>query len=568
MTGEDRQRITSDDYIDLIVDYMNNPNRLLGYQDATVQIMSDAFAVIYVPAAQLQAPNLGLSYSVIPNLYGLTDEAGLEASGVSELRNIPRFNLRGEGVLIAVIDTGIDYTNPVFLRPDGTTKVAAIWDQTIETGISPFNTEFGTEYTQEQINEALASGNPTAIVPSVDTNGHGTRMAAIAAGNENENERFAGVAPDSELLIVKVREAKQVFRSFFEIPPNVVCFQENSLMWGVHYCTLKATELGRPIVMCFGCGTSQDAHDGRSPLNTQISLVGKFPNTVIVTSVGNEGSRGRHYAGVIDPSIGNDVVELNVGEDETGFSMELWGDAPGIYSIDILSPSGEYISRIPAGLRVNRVITFIFEPTVISINYQTVETQTGDQLIEFRFRNVSPGIWRFTVYGQGDLASRFNIWLPMGDFITTSTYFVQPNIYTTLLSPGTASSPIAVTAYNTVNGNLYINAGRGYTRANVIKPELAAPGVNYIAPTLNQTFETYSGTSIASAHTAGVSALVLEWGTVRGNHPGMDSVQVKNFFIRGARRRENLTYPNRDWGYGILDIYNVFNIMRGDSSVT
>jgi hypothetical protein len=152
----------------------------------------------------------------------------------------------------------------------------------------------------------------------------------------------------------------------------------------------------------------------------------------------------------------------------------------------------------------------------------------------------------------------------MDDFITTETYFVQPNIYTTVLAPGTSPVPITVTAYNPVNGNLYVNSGRGYTRANVIKPEFAAPGVNYIAPTLNRTFAAFSGTSIAAAHTAGVSALALEWGTVRGNHPGMDSVEVKNFFIRGARRRENLNYPNRDWGYGILDIFNVFNLMRGD----
>lgn len=568
MTGEDRQRITSEDYIDLIVEYMNNPKRLEGYQDATIHIMNDAFAIVHVPASQLTAPNSGIRFSVLPNMYGLTDEAALEASGVTELRNMPNFDLRGAGVLIAVIDTGIDYTNPVFLRPDGTSKIAAIWDQTIETGNSPYNTEFGTEYTNEQINQALASDNPTSIVPSMDTNGHGTMMAGIAAGNENEAANFAGVAPDCELLIVKLRQAKKALMSYFVIPTDIPCFQENTLMWGVQYCTKKARELGKPLVICFGCGSSQDAHDGRSPLSFYLSVIGRFPNTVVVTPVGNEGNRGRHYYGVIDPKIGNNTVELNVGENDKGFSMELWGDAPGIYSIDILSPSGEYIPRIPASLRVNRVISFIFETTIINLNYYTVESQTGDQLIQFRFQNVASGIWRFTVYGQGDLASGFHIWLPMDDFITTQTYFVQPNIYTTLLAPGTSAAPITVTAYNPTNGNLYVNSGRGYTRANVIKPEFAAPGVNYIAPTLQRTFTPFTGTSIAAAHTAGVSALALEWGTVRGNHPGMDSVEVKNFFIRGAKRRENLNYPNRDWGYGILDIFNVFNLMRGEATTS
>ncbi len=568
MIGEVQQRIGSEEYIDLILDYRTNPQQLQAYPDAVIHVMNDAYAILYIPEAQLNTRSVTFRYAMIPNMFGITDEASLSASGVQELRNIPTFNLRGEGTLIAIIDTGIDYTNPVFLYPDGTTKIAAIWDQSIDTlGASPYNTEFGTEYSREQINQALASGNPIEIVPSMDTVGHGTMMAAIAAGNENEAENFAGVAPDAELIIVKVREAKQNLRNFFGIPEDVVCFQENNLMWAVQYVSRKAREIGRPLTICLGCGTSQSSHDGRAPLSAFINIIASFPNIVVVTSAGNEGNRGRHYYGVIDPEIGNNTVELNVGEDEVAFTMELWGDTPGIYSIDLLSPTGEYIPRIPASLRVNRVVSFIFESTVINIDYQTVESQTGDQLILLRFHNVSPGIWRFTVYGQGDLATGFHIWLPMDDFITEDTYFVQPNIYTTVLAPGTAPTPLMITAYNPVNGNLYVNSGRGYTRTNTVKPELAAPGVNYIAPTLDQGFTTYTGTSTAAAHAAGIAALILEWGTVRGNLPGMDTVGVKNFLIRGARRRQNLVYPNRDWGYGILDIYNAFDILRSDINI-
>jgi subtilisin family serine protease len=310
-------------------------------------------------------------------------------------------------------------------------------------------------------------------------------------------------------------------------------------------------------------GTSQTSHDGGTPLGNLISVLGDFPRVVTVTSVGNEGNLGRHYYGLIDPVIGYNTVELNVGEKDEGLSMYFWGDAPGIFTLDILSPSGEYIPRLAAGLRVFREISFIFEQTIIYIHILTVESETGDQFILLRFNNVSPGIWRFNVYGQGDLLSGFHIWLPMGDMITRETYFVQPDIYTTVLSPSTAVVPISVTAYNPVNGTLYINASRGYTRTNTIKPEFGAPGVNYVAPALNGQFIPYNGTGVAASHTAGIAALILEWGVVRGNQPTLDTQEIKKYLIRGARRSNILTYPNRDWGYGMLDVFNVFDILRG-----
>lgn len=567
MLGEDRDIIVGEDYVDLIIEYRTYPQLINLFENANLHIMNDLYAILNVPINQFNENISAVRYTEIPLLYGLTDEAGLEASRVLDLRKTAAFNLRGQGVIIAIIDTGIDYTNPIFIRPDGSTKIISIWDQSINTGPSPQQANFGTVFTSEQINQALASDNPLSVVPSMDDNGHGTMLAGIAAGNDVEDEGFFGVAPDADLIIVKLRQAKQVARDFFLIPDNVVCFQENHIMWAVQYCNDVARQLNRPLVICLGMGTSQGSHSGRSPLSVILNIIADLPNRAVVVPAGNEGNLGRHYYGVIDPSIGSNTVELNVDENDTGFSMELWGDPPGIYSIDVLSPSGEYIPRIPPSLRVNRVISFIFEKTMLYVNYDTIESETGDQLILIRFENASPGIWRFNVYGHGDLATGFHMWLPMGNFITRNTYFIQPNIFTTILSPGTTTYAITVTSYNPANNNLYVNSSRGYTRDNVVKPELAAPGVNYLAPTLNKTFEPFSGTSISAAHTAGVAALMLEWGTVRNNNPGMDSNVLKNFLIRGARRRPNLVYPNRDWGYGILDIFSVFENMREDYGI-
>jgi len=567
MLGQDREAIIGEDYFDLIIEYRIYPQLISLFENAYLNVMNELYAILHVPVNQFNENLSAIRYAEIPLLYGLTDETSLEASRVIDLRNTPAFNLRGEGVIIAVIDTGIDYTNPIFRRPDGSTKIISIWDQTIDTGPSPADANFGTVYTREQINEALASEDPLSIVPSVDENGHGTMLAGIAAGNDDEDEGFFGVAPDAELLIVKLRQAKRSVRNFFLVRENVVCFQENHIMWAVQHCNDVARQLNRPLVICLGIGSSQGAHSGREPLSILLNIIADMPNRAVVVSAGNEGNLGRHYYGVIDPAIGSNSVELNVDESDTGFSMELWGDTPGIYSIDVLSPSGEYIPRIPPGLRVSRVISFIFEKTIMYINYITIESETGDQLILIRFENASPGIWRLNVYGHGDLATGFNMWLPMGDFISRNTYFIQPNIYTTILSPGAATYAITVTSYNPVNNNLYVNSSRGYTRDNIVKPDIAAPGVNYIAPSLNQTFGQFTGTSVSAAHTAGIAALMLEWGTVRGNNPGMDSNVIKNFLIRGARRRPNLVYPNRDWGYGILDIFSVFENMREDFGI-
>lgn len=563
MTQEEREQIVSNDYADIIVNYLNNPQILNRIPNAVIHIMNEVYAVVHFPVSQLTAQRLGtFGFYTVPSLNGLASEVAIEASEVSRLRNIPGFDLRGEGVLVGIVDTGIDYTLPVFKKEDNTTRIVALWDQTIQTGSAPFNTDFGTEYTMDVINQALQSPNPFEVVPSTDENGHGTALAGVAAGNEVERENFTGVATRAELVVVKLKQAKSYLREFFVIPPEAVCYQENSIMWGVQYCVQVARKLNRPIVICLGIGTSQDAHDGRSPLSTLLSLLGDYPKTAIVTALGNEGNKGRHYRGTINPAIGKIAVELNVGEGEGGFAMELWGDAPGIFSVDFLSPSGEYIPRIPPGIRVSREIAFIFDQTIINVDYRAVETVTGDQLILMRFRNVSPGIWRINVYGQGDLPSIFHIWLPMGDFISNETYFIQPDIYTTLIAPGTAEVPMTVTSYNAVNGILYVNASRGYTRANVIKPEFAAPGVNYIAPTLGGGYANFSGTGVAAAHAAGVTALMLEWGVVLGNQPNMNTIEIKKFFIRGAKRNVNLLYPNRDWGYGILDIYGTFNVLR------
>lgn len=563
MTGEERARITSNEYVDLIIEWNNDMRIFDRFPDSSPHIMNDRYAVVYIPAAQLNQRAISqFGYRVLPFAFGLESSRSLEASGVNRLRRLPAFNLRGQGVLIGIIDTGIDYTNPVFFKQDGRTKIAALWDQTIESDRFPEGYGYGSEYFAEDINRALADENPLSIIPSTDEIGHGTMLAGIAAGSVISGSDFSGVAPDAELVVVKLKQIKDNLRNFFFIPEGVPCYQENDIMWAFQYIIDAAADLRRPVAICIGLGSSQGSHDGLGTLSSLVTVGADFTNVVTTVSAGNEGNSRRHYYSEIDRAVGSTVMEINVADDENGFILEIWGQAPNTYSVDILSPNGEYIPRIPEGLRVSRDIGFVFERTRINLYYNMVDSTAGDQLILLRFDAPTPGIWSIRIYTRGDLKGVVHSWLPSDSFISANTYFIQANPYTTITAPGDSEVPITVTAYNPDNNNLYQRASRGYTRIGVIKPEIAAPGVNIRAPDLNHGFTTMTGTGAAAAHTAGISALILEWGIVRNNYPGLDSVSVKNFLIRGAQTNPNLIYPNRDWGYGMLDVYNVFNIFR------
>ncbi|SFR72515.1 S8 family peptidase [Anaeromicropila populeti] len=556
--------IISEDYADFIVELENIPERLRENYDFCSNNVNDNYSIAYTPIATLPENLIHLyTYSIYPRCFGLLDTGALEDSGVARIQQIPALNLTGQDVLIGIIDTGIDYTHEAFINPDGTTRIASIWDQTIQSESAfPENLFYGTEYTKEQINLALASEDPFSIVPSTDDNGHGTFLAGIAAGNPSKANDFSGIATSAELVIVKLKPAKKYLRDFFYIPEDAVCYQENDIMFGIKYLVQTARNLSRPISICIGIGSSQGSHDSRNPLSIYLSAVSDQVGIGISIAAGNEGNSGHHYSGTINEDPGYDTVELNIGANTNGFSMELWGNSPNSFFIDILSPDGEYIPRIPARLKETRRLSFIFAPTIIFVDYEVIESQTGDVLILIRFQNPTEGIWRFRVYSTTNYNPYFHIWLPITNFLSTSTFFTKPDPNTTLTSPANTIYPVVATAYDYTNQSLYINASRGYTRTNVISPSFAAPGVNLIGPDLNNTYTRRTGTSIAAAFSAGTVAMFLEWGIVRKNQPQMDTLQIKNFLIRGARRDDSMTYPNQQWGYGTLDVYNSFNRLR------
>lgn len=549
----------SEDYVDLLIplDGIPKANGICG------QSIGGMYEVQHWLLGEGQLlPSGNIGYYVIPKLYGLLDTGSMEASGIPEIQNQPILALKGNGVLVGFIDTGIDYQNQVFRNLDGSSRIAAIWDQTIQSGNPPEGFLYGTEYTKQQIDEALESENPLVVVPSIDENGHGTFLAGIAAGSESEDGSFFGAAPKSMIAMVKLKPAKRYLRDFFFIKEGAEAYQENDLMAGMDYLRKLAEKLDMPLVIGIGLGTNQGSHFGLAPIEQLIRQISSVVGNIIVTAAGNETGRGHHYHGIYPSEQEYEEVEIRVGEEERGFSLEFWARAPEYYSIAIRSPSGEYTPRIVTRFTSSQVLDFVFEETKIYVDYRTVVQGEGDFLILIRFQNPTPGIWTIRVYNSLYINGNYNMWLPMYGFISPDTVFLRPSPDTTLTIPATTGNVIVASAYNHVNGGIYINSSRGYPLSNIIKPDLAAPGVNVYGPLVGNRFGRMTGTSVAAAHMAGAAALLLEWALVRDNREILTTGDAIAFFIRGASRKPGVVYPNREWGYGTLDVYQVFERIR------
>lgn len=544
--------------------YLYSPDVLSQLDNVCYDFVNQQFVIIHLPLADVEPISITKDgYDSIPSLYTLLDSTNMESAGILRTFDQPQLGFRGRDTLIGIVDTGIDYQNPVFINRDGTTRIVGIWDQSIEgTGINTGDPlrdiRYGTIFTEEQINEALKSDDPLSIVPSVDENGHGTFLATIAGGNEMPASNFTGAAPECRFVIVKLKQAKRYLRDFYMVPEDAVVFQENDVMMGIKYLLLIARRYYQPIVTLLGIGTNMGSHSGTSPLARYLNDFSNNFGQISVVAAGNETGLGHHYVGNISTEDEFEDVELRVGAGETGFTMELWARESELYSVAFISPTGEIIPRVPNTSPDEHRIAFLLEDTVIYLSYSGAESATGSQLIMMRFQNPTPGIWKIRVHNALFIQGEYHIWLPASGLISENTFFLRPNPDTTITDPGNAALVITTAAYNHRNNSLYIHSSRGYTRLGMIKPDLAAPGVDIVIPG-NQSD---TGTSIAAAHMAGAAANLLSWGITGQNDMMLNTSSAKAILIRGARRNPNVTYPNREWGYGMLDLYNAFLRMR------
>lgn len=569
--------VASEDFADFIAPYFTTPEEYIRSQGTDcIDFVNSTLAVVYVPLSTVTPSTYtSYTYSAVPKLYSLLDVTSMDAAGITPAGELPVLNNQGAGVIVGFVDTGINYTDSLFRNVDGSTRIIGIWDQTNNSDnsnnienetakpFSAFSALYGTQYTAEEINLALNSDNPASIVPTRDENGHGTFLASIAAGNRDERAGFSGAAPQASIAMVKLKPAKQYLRDFYLIQDGAEAYQENDIMMGVSYLYFLARKYSMPLVVCIPLGTNMGSHMGMSRLGQYLNQVSLSNGSAVITAAGNETGARHHFRAVMDADTDEVTAELRVGEREAGFSMELWAENMGAYTVGFISPTGEVAREISVPLRGENTVSFLLEQTQITVYTQIADVSSGSQFIFMRFENPMSGIWRILIRNTLDIRETFHIWLPVRGFISDETYFLRPDPDTTITDPGNARYPITVTAYDHTKNSIYIHASRGYSLSGRIKPDLAAPGVNILGASVSgRRLTRMSGTSVSAAHLAGAAAILLNWGVLNANYPYLNTPVLKSIFVRGAQRNPALTYPNREFGYGTLNLYEAFLHLR------
>ena len=445
-------------------------------------------------------------------------------------------NLSGKGVLVAVIDSGIDYYHDDFRNADGTTRILKLWDQTLNR-----------VFTKEEIDAALATGSRTEankLVPSVDISGHGTAVASIAAGNGRENRgQYRGVAYESPLLVVKLG-----------VPQAGGFPRTTELMRAVNFAVKEAVDLQMPIAINLSFGNTYGSHDGTSLLETFLDDISNYGKSVIVVGTGNEGVGGGHISGTLTMASPQEI-ELSVGGFQQSFSVQLWKSYADLFDISIITPSGEVIGPISSRLGPQ---TITYGNTRILLYYGKPGPYSVAQEIYLDFLPVEDyidsGIWKFRLTPREIVEGNYDLWLPSSGVLNQSTRFLRATPETTLTIPSTASKVISVGAYDDTYQSYADFSGRGYTRrTNQVKPDLAAPGVGIIAARAGGGYDPVTGTSFATPFVTGSAALLMEWGIVDGRDPFLFGEKIKAYLIRGTRKLPGITrYPNPELGYGVL----------------
>ena len=497
--------------------------------------------------------------NVFPTVVGLMDVAAMDEAGIIQMHNQPYLNLTGRGVLLGFVDTGIDYTQSAFLDENGNTRIRYIWDQTIR-GNPPEGFLFGSEFTGEEINHALSTDNPLNVVPHNDTVGHGTFLASVACGRRSGE--YIGAAPDSEIVVVKLKRAQPFDYSRYLVPVTQEnAFSAADVMLGVQYILDKAAKLRQPVAICISIGSNMHGHDGYSNLELYLAKVSSSIGTVICAAAGNEQQAGHHTNGIIQSVRDTKDIAFRASNKYEDINVSIWNNVSDRLSVSMRSPSGEQILRMPARAGVNYTHKLILERASVTVEYRFPVGNTGSQLTRIKILSATPGIWIITVYGDYILDGTYHAWLPITGFIEPETVFLNPSPEYTVVVPAYSSGVITCGAYNSINNSMSTTSSWGPSRIQAMQPDLVAPGVD-VGGLFPSGYGRMSGTSVAAAITAGASALLLQWGIVEYNDPSLNTYSVRARLIAGCERNINMVYPNNRWGYGRLNLYNTFRNLR------
>lgn len=509
------------------------------------------YAIISIPETAIDALSQipEIEYIEKPKNLVLSLYEAKAASCITPVQN-PPFSLSGKGVLVGIVDSGIDIFHPDFRNEDGSTRILELWDQTIPNeDADTFFYNRGKIFSRDEIDRALSENDRS--FPSRDPSGHGTHVAGIAAGNGRASRgEQKGVAPKSELLIVKLGN------SFPDAFPRTT-----ELMLGMDYCVRKAASLNLPLALNISFGNSYGSHDGTSLLETFIDNLSNLGRTTIAIGSGNEGNKGRHTSGRLSAETPMQI-ELAISENESSLNVQLWKNYVDTFQLRLIAPSGasvilteQSIGAYQDILDRTQLLWYFGEPAPYSVSqeiYLEMIPLPGNSYVQ-------SGIWKFQFTPVNIVDGRFDLWLPSGNAVNPSTSFLVPSPETTLTIPSTASNPITVAAYNSNTDSFASFSGQGFTGLSQPKPDIAAPGVNILSTAPGGGYTQNTGTSMATPFVTGSAALLMEYGIIQGRDPYLYGQKVKAYLQKGARHLPVVqNYPSPQIGWGVLCLKDSF----------
>ena len=527
---------------------------LLGGSGISVVPLLGGYAIVTLPESMLEEYSRCTEIEFIEKTTRLyfEDLFSKEASCITQVQRDEPGNLRltGRGVLIGIVDSGVDYRHPAFLTADGKSRILRLWDQSIP-GNPPEGYATGTEYTNEEINEALSLSvqEGRRLVPSEDGSGHGTAVLGVAAGSDfSRGAVNRGVAYESDLLVVKMG-----------IPRENSFPRTTELIQGIDYLVRQALAMERPMVINLSFGNNYGSHKGDSLLETYIDMVSSTGRLAICTGTGNNGNQPLHEGGTLKQGQTRQI-ELSVSSREPTLNVQLWKSYEDEMSIYIENPSGNRIGPLDEKLVPQR---YRLGNTDLLIYYGKPGPYHLTQEIYIDFlpgkTYVDSGDWKIILSGKKVRGGEYYLWLPGGNTLNRGTGFYEPRAYGTLTIPATARRVSAVGAYDSLVDSYADFSGRGSRMLPYLKPDLVAPGVNIVAPVPGGGYRIVTGTSFATPFVSGSAALLMQWGIVNGNDPYLYGEKVKAYLRKGARPLPGYEeYPNEEVGWGALCLENSF----------
>jgi len=473
--------------------------------------------------------------------------------------------LQGEGVIVGIISTGIDYLNPRFTNADGSTRIVGIWDETLNDGIPPDTFVRGTEFSSEEINEALkleiAGGDPYTIVKHKDEVGHGTAIAGVIGGrNLGEEDSFVSVVPKCEFAIVKLQEAKENALKADGIKRgDKKIYQDTDISAGIRYLRMVQSNLRRPMVVYVALGSNSGGHGGETVIERYIDFVSQRRDFAIICNTGNQGNADGHASGTFEGSGDREVVPIGVAKGQGNLIFAIYISKPDKITIGITSPNGESVEPLTIPTKNGENFSSVLEGNNLIVKYSEESQSGGIQRVDVLIENAAEGTWNISLKAEVITNGRYDLWLMQKELLEKEQRFLNPDEEITLMTPSTAQSSLTTSYYNQRDNSIIPEAGKGFTKYGLIKPSIAVGTEGILTLGLNNDLILASGAAMAGALITGAAAMIYQWGVVEKNDINIYPPKLRSYVISATLREEEGIYPNPSWGYGRFSFNKLLN---------